>query len=336
MRPVRAAVFRGATATCAAGLAGLAALAATSPAAAASHRVAAVDPDDQLARALEVALSPWDATVVQVHIETPGATMPIAADRARSIASDAHADVLVWVSESDGGHALWIYDVASDHASARTLEAAPPFEPATAAAIALAVKTLLRGTVVAPPPERFGAEVVEPEWILGTSIGAATRFTTSSLTSARVALHASLWPAGLGHRWGLSVDVEDGPGPEARSDAFSGSLTDGAARLGLGLRVPLAGWATLEPSLGGALHLLTLDGVVLAERTSVSLRRLDVAFEPRLGLDFAFLGGRLLVGPWVGVTVLGRWQRFLVHDAAVVEAGPVGMEGALRLALAVP
>lgn len=78
--------------------------------------------------------------------------MPIAVDRARDIARDERADVLVWVSASDAGHALWIYDVASDHASARELEISPPFEPATAAAVALAVKTLLRGTVIARPP----------------------------------------------------------------------------------------------------------------------------------------------------------------------------------------
>jgi hypothetical protein len=328
MKPVR----RWARATCCA-----VALAATAaPAAADSHRVAAVDPDAQLARALEVALSPWGASVLQVHIETPGATMPIAVDRARSIAHDARADVLVWVSESDGGHALWIYDVASDHASARALDAAPPFEPATAAAVALAVKTLLRGTVVAPPPERFGAVVVEPGWIFGTSFGAGARLASSSLVAARLALHASIWPAAFGHRWGLSLDVEDGPGASSQSGAFNGSLSDGAARVGLGLRVPLADWATLEPSLGAALHLLTLDGVVLAERRNVTERRGDVGLEPRLGLDFAVLGGRLLFGPWVGATVLDRWQRFLVGDTPVVDVGPVAMEGALRIALAVP
>jgi hypothetical protein len=309
------------------------------PAAADSHRVAAVDPDEQLARALEVALSPWGATVLQVHIETPGATMPMAVDRARSIAQGANADVLVWVSDSDGGHALWIYDLASDHASARALDAAPPFEPATAAAVALAVKTLLRGTVVAPPPERFGAVAPEhaslPSWILGASVGVATRLTSSSLTSGRAALETSFWPAALGHRVGLALDLEDGLSGRAESTAFNGTLSDGAARLALGARLPLADWATLEPSLGGALHLLTLDGVVL-ERTNVDVRRLDVAFEPRLRLDFTLLGGRLLFGPWVGATILGRWQRFLVHGASVVEVGPVGMEGALQLALAIP
>ena len=314
----------------------LAVVAATRAAAADSHRVAAVDPDDQLAHALEIALSPWGATVVRVHIETPGATMPIALDRARDIARDERADVLVWVSASDAGHALWIYDAASDHASARELEIPPPFEPATAAAVALAVKTLLRGTVIAPATERFGAVVREPSWLIGTFVGLAERTARPGLVDARVGLHASVWPALLGHRWGLLVEVEGGPGATSGSDSFSGTLSDAVLRLGIGMRAPLAEGVSLEPSLGGAAHLLTLDGVVRADASRVLIRRVDPAFEPRAAVSFALLGGRLLLAPWVGLTVLGRWQRFLVHGDPVIETRPVGLEGALRVALALP
>jgi hypothetical protein len=317
-------------------LAAFALLATARTSAADSRRVAAVDPDQQLARALEVALSPWGATVLQMHIEGPGATMPIAVDRARAIARDARADVLVWVSASDGGHALWIYDVASDHASAREIDAAPPFEPATAAAVALAVKTLLRGTVVAPLPERFGAAVRVPSWLLGASGGVGWRFGTPALTEARLGLHASIWPAALGHRWGAYLEAEGGSGAQAQSNAFSGTLGDAALRLGIGLRVPLADWATFEPSLGGGLHLLTLDGAVLADGSHVSVHRLDGGFEPRLAVSFTLLGGRLLLTPWFGMTVLGRWQRFLVHDTPVVDVGPLAAQAALRVALVVP
>jgi hypothetical protein len=301
-----------------------------------SHRVAAVDPDEPLARALEIALSPWGTTIVRVHVEGPGATMPIAADRARTIAEEARADVLVWVSASETGEALWIYDLASDHASARALETAPPFDPPTAAAVALAVKTLLRGTLVAPPPERYGAVMGAPAWIFGTSVGFATRLGPSSLTAPRIALHGSLWPEVFGHHWGATIDVEDGWDAQADGTLFSGALRDGALRLGLGLRIAFSDRVTLEGSLGGALHLLTLDGVVLADRSPVSETRLDGAFEPRLGIDVSFLGGRLLLGPWAEAIVFGRWQRFLVHGAPVVESGPVALEGALRVALAVP
>ena len=312
------------------------ALLATRTATADSHRVAAVDPDDQLVHALEIALSPWGATVLAVHIETPGATMPMAVDRARDIARDARVDVLVWVSASDAGHALWIYDVASDHASARELEIPPPFEPADAAAVALAVKTLLRGTVIAPAAERFGAELSEPSWLIGAVVGVSAKTSRQGLVEARVGVHASVWPAAFGHRWGLSVDLDGGPGAGTVTSAFSGTLSDTALRLGVGLRVPLVDGMALEPSLGASAHDLNLDGVVRADASHVAVRRLDAAFEPRAALTFALLGGRLLLAPWVGLTAFARWQRFLVHGDPVLESGPVGLEGALRMALALP
>lgn len=300
-----------------------------------SHRVAAIDPDAELTRALEVALSTWDATVLDVRIETPGAAMPIAVERARAIALEQRADVVVWVSSSEAGYALWIYDVDSDHASARALETAPPFEPATAAAVALAVKTLLRGTVVAPPPERFGAAVPEATWMLGVSAGAASRFDDSAV-EARFGLHASMWPRALGHRWGVSVDAEDGPGNQVQTPTFAGTLDVAALRLAVGFRARLSESIALEPSLGGALQLLTLDGTVSGEKSQVSVRRLDVGFDPRLGFGFAVLGGRLVFEPWIGVTLLERWQRFHVHGVPVAQSGPLFAEGAMRVSVSVP
>ncbi|MGH7436064.1 MAG: hypothetical protein ACRENE_10360, partial [Polyangiaceae bacterium] len=137
------------------------------------HRIAAVDPDAELTHALDLALAPWGASVVELRLQAPGATMPFAVDRARAIAEEAHADVVVWVSGEEGAYALWIYDAASDHIGSRRLEARPPFDPATAAAVALAVKTLLRGTVVAPAGERFGAAPArEARWAVGVDVGA--------------------------------------------------------------------------------------------------------------------------------------------------------------------
>lgn len=301
-----------------------------------TYRVAAVDPDAQLARALEVALSPWGTAIVALHLETPGATMPIAVDRARDIALEARADVVVWVSSVDSGYALWIYDVASDHTSARGLESSPPFDAATAAAVALAVKTLLRGTVVAPPPERFGAVVREPRWMLGASLGVGARLGTPTLIEPRVGLDASVWPVAWGHRWGISLGAESGPGAHVATRSFAGTVADSALRIALGGRIPISEAFAFEASLGGALHLVGLDGVVLAESSSASEHRVDVAIEPRVGMSLKTLGGRLFLTPWFGASVLTRWQRFLVRGVPVLDLGPLGVEGALCAALAFP
>ena len=320
-----------------AALLGCACLAAVRPAVAETRRVAAVDPDAQLARAVEIALSAWGTTIVEVHLDTPGATMPIALEKARAIAEGAHADVAMWVSAAEGGYALWIYDVASDHASARTLASSPPFDPASAAAIALTVKTLLRGTVVAPPPERFGVDArEEPTWIFGASAGAAARSSASWTFEGRVGLHASVWPRALGGRWGTMLELESGTGLRADTDTFSGTLTDTALRIGVGARIPLARDVVLEPSLGGGVHLVSLDGTVLAGATHASITSVDGALEPRVALGIALWGARLQLAPWMGLSLLTRWQRFLVHGDSVLELGPVALEGALRAALTLP
>jgi hypothetical protein len=302
----------------------------------AEPRVAAIDPDAELAHALEAALAPWGTTVVSVHVDTPGSAMPIAAERAREIARGERVDVVVWVSSADSGYALWIYDVESDHASARRIESAPPFEPSTAAAAALAVKTLLQGTVVAPLPERLGAVAGEPSWLFGVSVGAASHLDEPIALAARFGVHASVWPRALGHRWGASVDAEDGTGMQVNAAAFNGTLNDAALRLGLGLRAPLGNAVVLEPSIGAVLQIQTLDGVVLAERATASEARFDVGFDPRLGVDFSLLGGRVHVEPWIGATVQGRWQRYHVHGVTVAESGPILAEAAVRVAFGVP
>ena len=199
-------------------LAVLACMAPCRSAVASGHRVAAVDPDPEVARALDVALSPWEVTLVDVHLDSPGATMPMAVDRARAIATDASAEVVVWVSSADDGFAVWIYDAASDHASARKLDRAPPFDGPTAAGVALSVKTLLRGTSVAPPPERFGVAPTESPWRVGLAGGVAQRIQASSPVEARLGVEASGW---LG-RWGLMLDVEGAPAGTPRAPPSPG------------------------------------------------------------------------------------------------------------------
>ena len=302
-------------------------------AAAAAHRVAAVDPDPQVARALDVALSPWDVTLVEVHLESPGATMPIAVDRARSIARDVSADVVVWVSSADDGFAVWIYDAASDHASARKLDQSPPFDGPTAAGVALSVKTLLRGTIVAPPPERFGASTQEGPWRLGLSAGASSRTTATSPLEARFGAQASAWA----RYWGVVLDVETGPGAHpANAPALAGTLVDTALRVALSARWPPSATVAIEPSVGGALHWVRLGGVVVADASPVAIDRLDGAIEPRLAVDVALAGGRLHLAPWVGASVLTRWQRFHVYDVTVLELAPVSLQGAMCAEIALP
>jgi hypothetical protein len=113
-------------------------------------------------------------------------------------------------------------------------------------------------------------------------------------------------------------------------------MTDSAVRVALAARAAVSDVVALEASLGGGLHVVALEGVVVSESSSVSPTRVDGAVEPRLGVSFKTLGGRLLVAPWLGASIFTRWQRFLVHGAPAVDLGALSVEGALCAALALP
>ncbi len=258
-------------------------------------------------------------------------------DRARAIAGDARADVVVWVSGPERGReALWIYDVASDRASARRLAMSPPFDATTAAAVALAVKTLLRGTVVAPPHERLDSVPIESTWRLGLEGGAAVHIGTSWLPESRFGLYGATWPMVFHERVGVSLGVESGYGLQVDDSAFTGSIHDSAVRLGISWRFPLSRQLAFQPSIDGSVHWVRLDGTLLATRAHVTVDRGDAGLEPRMALTLALFGGRLLVGPWVGLAFLTRSQRFFVHGTPVAELAPVSLESAMRVEIAFP
>ena len=219
-----------------------------------------------------------------------------------------------------------------NHASARRLDRSPPFDGPTAAGVALSVKTLLRGTVVAPPTERFGAGPGERPWRIGLSAGVASRTNASAPLEPRFGLQASGWA----RYWGAVLDVETGAGIHPASPALLGTVTDSAVRIALAARWPLSTTVAIEPSLGGAVHWEHLDGVVVSDASTASIDRLDGAFEPRLAVDFGLVAGRVHLAPWVGASVLTRWQRFHVQDALVFELAPVTLQAALCAEVALP
>jgi hypothetical protein len=310
-----------------------------------SRRVAAIDPDAELARALNIALSPWGTTVTKVQLDV---STPIVAERARAIAQETHADVVMWVSERHGHYAVWIYDVASDHTSLRELTTSPPFDATTAASVALSIKALLRLTVVAPPRERFGAAAPrpEPDWTFGLSTSLADHEGSQSILEPRGALYASYWPPVFGHHLGVEVGVSAGIGespPELTAkngSLFDASLADFGGRLAVGARTPLTTWLGAELSLGAAIHLVNLSAHVddpqhhLARTTKKTY--VDGGFEPQVAFTIAILHDVLRVAPWAGVTVLTVWQRFIVGGQVQLEVSPITIEGGIRAEVMVP
>jgi hypothetical protein len=306
------------------------------------RRVAAVSPDVELARALDVALSPWGASVEQVPIESGGPAVTMSVDEARSVARSSRADVVMWVSERRGRYAVWIYDLASNRARLRELDAGPPFDPTTAAAVALSVKALLRFTVVAPPPERLAPPPEDATWAFGIGTSVASHNGSELLFEPRTQVCASFWPAALDHRGGVFLAASAGFGvhvdsPTSQGGTFSASLSDFALRAALAARVPLRSWLALEGSAGLALHFVSLQATIHTQPLQeIAVHTTDWAFEPQIALSFAAIGGLVRIAPWLGATIMTRWQRFLVYGDTKLEVSPTTAELGVRVELALP
>jgi hypothetical protein len=126
---------------------------------AAHRKVALVNANDVLERQVRIALSPWDLDVERLEWAAFSAGMPSAAREARRVAEARKVDAVVWISDAPrtadspaSEHALWIYDAAEDQIVSRPLPQGVPQDAASAASVALTLKTLMRSSTVAPDP----------------------------------------------------------------------------------------------------------------------------------------------------------------------------------------
>jgi hypothetical protein len=307
------------------------------PALAGARGVAVLDGDPALLRALALALAPWRVDAHRLEAPSPGPSMPAALVRARTLAREHGFDAVIWISLAEDGFTLWVYDLASDRTSARALVKPPPFDEETAAGIALSLKTLLRTTEVAPPRDRFGSEESRrppPTWLAYVGLGAAGRVGVAAPVEPLVEISAAVWPSFVAQRLGLRLDVRAGTGAPARQSSFRGTAYAGAVDVALALRVPLGGDFTLEPGLGAGVYFVALDGFVMGDDIGVGAHRVTPAVMPSLSLDGAIFGGRVRLGPTIGLTCLYGTYRFLVHGEPVLDVAPIALHGSLRVGFA--
>lgn len=307
--------------------------------------------DAPLYHAVEVGLRPWDVDIAS-GAESPGATMPRAADDAAAVAEREHANGVVWIStDTNGETALWVYDAEQRRVSSRPLHKSPPFDDATAAAIALSVKTLLRLTTIAPPAERFGAAPsIAPSAPPAESSAPTTSPPPAPAPSHQIALEVTLGArfaqtdaavaeprATIGgfYSFGkvsLGLEASLGPGVAVDSTVFHARETDATfalharARLGSDRLVVL-------PELGPGAHVEIVDGAYASG--GVHTLRLDPAID--LGGTLAYaLSSRAYVGIHASASWLLRWQRFEVDGARVLGGSPIVVDTGLRLGVELP
>jgi hypothetical protein len=262
--------------------------------------------------------------------------MPGSADRARALAAERDVQAVVWISRSEDGFALWVYDEKDDRVLARKLSTPPPFDAATAASVALAIKTLLRHSEVPPPGER--ANEPPPEYWMSIMLlgGLRPNATSRKYIEPRFGLAATAWHSSLGEsiQLGLGVGVTTGLGVPVQHASFAGRWYETSVVVAIhGRFIPVEPFdLTLIPSAGFDVN--SMHGIVVEPRREAGAVRLNwlAALHGEAGYR---LSRPLRVALRIGLASPFRTQSYLVHGEPIFRvASPmldawVGLEAGL-------
>ncbi len=321
-------------------------------------RIVVIDADPRVAEAIDLALSPWSLAVVRAPGPLPEPDIVTALARAHAIAGEEHAGAVIWIEPASRGSrpSLWVYDAETQQLAVRPLGASAPFDAAGAAAVALSVKTILRGSALdvsakpapapapqSPPPPPHAAAVTqmaertakaptararEPIWRMETDVDAMTPTGTAAVLQMRIGLGASVWPRIGGPHVGVGVNVRGGPAVIVDVPVFHGSLAQTSFEATARLRTTVIPWLAFELQTGPSLLLVTLDGETRPIAKPAHSLRLNPAWDAFGLLDFN-LSPRLSVGVSAGASTVFRAQRYTVDNVFQVTVEPrvVGLFG---------
>jgi hypothetical protein len=265
---------------------------------------------------VSLALSPWGVTARVTHEPSPGTDLPGAARRAAALSRRLAASVLVWISSSDQGSLLWIYELDTDEVSTRELGAAPPFSSPDAAAVALSLKTLLRTTEVAPQAERFGAAPARPEppvQHLTLEAGGDVRYLARATTEVRATVGGVWWFRPAPTRFGAGLEFGAGPGVQLERPNFVGQFRQLSLSGALIWQVVGNRFLASALSAGASAHFSELSGFSENVGRSAVTRRVVPSLDAGTEVDLSLGAG------------------YLVQGAAVFELWPIAAEFGVRL-----
>jgi hypothetical protein len=312
-------------------------------------RVLTIDADAHLEQALELAMTSWHVEVVPSNEPAPGRDLDDAIRTAHRVARAAPARAVVWMAR-DPGRETWslgIYDDRAHQIAFRPLPSPPPFDEATAAAIALTVKTLLYGTFEAPPPRRPTEDETTPQAPPPSAVsrhhtvrihtlgGVRVPTNASDPVAARFGAEIAWFPPWFDHELGLAIGTDAGPSVLVqRGEAFAGTFTDTVATLGLRWRVPLRPWLSLEIGAGPGLHFSALEGSSATLHLSGRVGRVDASLETMLAAEISWKV--LRVAPFVGASFLAHYQHYHVENVQVLDVPPAQTIYGIRIGVEVP
>lgn len=296
-------------------------LSVVTAAAAAPHRIAVLQPDAELHRALVLALAPWGVETLRDDTPPPSSP-PEALELATRLAEHMQVEAVVWVSRTEAGSLVWVFDAHAGEVTTRMLDDLPPFDSAAAAAVALSVKTVLRASVVAPPAERFGAPAVAPrgENVFALEAGAGAGLIASGELDVKLELAAVLWFAAA-RRLGLSLEIAYGPELAVEDNGFQGSYRD-IATGGRGRFRVLSSALSFGFALGAAAHWTTLRGRLPADTTERSVSRVNASIDTELSVALS-LGRGVYFGAALGIAYFPTYRRYLVLGEPIFSPWPL-------------
>ena len=204
-------------------------------------RVLLADADPELQRAVKAALAPWRLDVVVEDVPSGIAE------------SRTDARFVVWRENGE----LVVFDRERNEHERR---AAPvgELDPASAAAAALTVKTLMR-LPDAPPEEPTPIAPISDDGIgVRVQASGATRFTTGDdNVGARATIAAFVRPAAA-LRFGLLAEI--GTAADIRDTGFKGTWSDWSVSALASYALPMGPRWEIEPYVGAGVLRLKVDG----------------------------------------------------------------------------
>jgi hypothetical protein len=287
------------------------------------RRIAVLEPDSELFRAVSLSLSAWGVETTRSDAPPPPSLQPEAVQVAANLARQLRVEAVVWVSATEGGSLLWVFDARAGEITTRMLAERPPFDSAAAASVALSVKTVLRASVVAPPEERFGAEPAQPKArLFALELGVVGTWFAEHEAQLRFELGAVAWLAAA-RRLGMSLELSSGPPLTIGDSTYQGRYLEHIVGAKARFRFIREPGLSAALGLGGALHWTTLEGKLVESSLERNVSRLNGSLDAQ-ALFSVHLGGAAYLGAAADVSYLLSYQRYLVGGQPVLAPWPVG------------
>ena len=292
------------------------------------RRIVVLQPDQELLRAVSLALSPWGVETIRSDAPPPPPSQPEAVQVASRLAHELGVEAVVWVSSTERGSLLWVFDAHAGDITTRIMAETPPFDSAASASVALSIKTVLRASVVAPPAEQFGARSSAPlvpasraDRVFAIELGAGGYWVSKQQSMLRFDLAAVAWIAAE-RRFGVTLDLSSGPSLEIDEPRFRGRYREVVAAGKASCRLVHEPDVSAALAFGGALHWSTVEGQLLASSLERSVSRLNASLDLETSLSLRISRATYL-GASIAVAYSPAYRRYLVEGGPIFSPSPV-------------